>query len=188
LWKNFDKIILSLSYDGHGKQGEFIRKGMNWEKTLENHRTIQSLSSNIEFIITPTISVLNVFHIIEFLRIIISEKMISSGQQIGINILDQPSFYNIRILNQAERNILCNLYEDFIDHDLALSNLVKKEEVIVQLNRILSYVVAGAMPDSKERESFMIYNSRLNKIRSENMLALFPELKGFYREKVINSL
>ncbi len=181
-WSKFNKVTLSLSYDGVGKQGEFIRKGMSWAKTVENHRLIQE--KNIDFIITPTISVLNVFHLVDLIRFLVEEKMIISGEQIGINILEQPSFFNIRILNSTERESLKVKYFNFIQNEMSSMSLILKEIIIDQLNRVIQYLSleGDEEADVNERQKFIVQNTRLNKLRSENMLQLFPELSGFYLE------
>jgi len=50
----------------------------------------------------------------------IKEKMIVSGDQVGINLLDQPDQYNIKILNTEEREMLHTQYEQFINQKLPL--------------------------------------------------------------------
>ncbi len=186
-WKKFQVVTLSLSYDGVGEKGEFIRKGMSWDKTVENHKIIQN--ENIEFIITPTVSVLNAFHLIELIRYLVKEKMIISGEQVGLNILDQPSFYNVKILNSNEVKKLESIYKDFIENELKNSGLERVEVITEQLERLLNYCKKDTTDfDPKvERKKFVAYNSRLNKLRKENMLQLFPELSDIFLDVISNS-
>lgn len=183
-WKKFKSVNLSLSYDGVGKQGEFIRKGMNWEKIVQNHKLLQQSSENLSFIITPTVSVLNAFHIIELIRFLLKEKMIDRGEQLGLNILDGPSYYNIKILNKKEKEALSKIYEEFIENELKPSSLINVEFIIEQLERVLKYGQQELVDHNieLERKKFLVHTSQLNKLRRENLLLLFPELSDFYSE------
>lgn len=177
-WKKFPNLTLSLSYDGIESRGEFIRKGMDWEKTVLNHRKLQA--ADINFIITPTVSVLNAFHIPDFLEYLIQNNMISSGEQIGVNILNSPSYFNIGIFNEVERIELENLYNAFITNKLVKMKISYKELLQSQLELILEYIKKSPLKNSHERKKFLVFNSRLNKLRKDDFLGKFPELKDFY--------
>lgn len=180
-WSKFKNLTLLLSYDGIGAQGEFIRKGMSWKKVVENHKLVQVKLPHAKLCITPTISVLNAYHLPLLLKFLADEKMIESWEQVGINILEDPKFFNIRIFNINEKENLKKLYLDFI-HNVAPSVSVRKKEHLASfLNSIINYIENNSQIDNlAKRKKFVSYNLKLNLIRNENLLALFPELEGLY--------
>jgi MoaA/NifB/PqqE/SkfB family radical SAM enzyme len=181
--EKFKNVTLLLSYDGVGKKGELIRKGMSWENTLRNHRIIQNNESKIKFFISPIVSVLNVFHIIELIKYLIEEKMIKSGEQLALTILDQPDYYNIKILNIKERSELEKLYRHFIDVESKQVNLPNLALIILQLENILNFISKDDDQSgnyAEERIKFVIHNMKLDKMRKENLLKHFPELRELF--------
>jgi MoaA/NifB/PqqE/SkfB family radical SAM enzyme len=184
LWKKFSNVTLVLSYDGIEKKGEFIRKGTNWNVIIQNHKRIQYGAPLIKYVVSPTLSVLNIFHLIDLLKYLLRHEMITDGVQVEFNILNSPSFYNIQILNKNEFNSLEKLYFEFIENELEKSSIENKSLISEKLKNVLKYINIGSPATSVERKKFVIYNSQLNQFRDENLLSLFPELAGFYFDTV----
>lgn len=181
-WKGFKSVTLSLSYDGVLERAEFIRHGQNWQKTIEHHRELLK-HQDIKFIITPTVSVLNVFHLPEMISYLIEQKMISSGEQVGLNILDQPDQYNVKILNEEERTRLKERYAAFLHEQLPRMILPKKELLAEQLNRVLSFIHDQQLDHHQRdelRKLFVGQSLMLNKVRAEQMLKILPELSSLF--------
>ena len=42
------------------------RSGLNWENVVSNRKRMLEVCPNVDFMVTPTISILNVFHLTEF--------------------------------------------------------------------------------------------------------------------------
>lgn len=179
-WKHFKNINIYLSYDGFGEKGEYIRSGMNWEGVVKNHRELQT-HTHIKFYITPTISVLNAFHMPEFLIHLINENLITNGDQIGFNILHDPAFYNISIFTSEEKIALKNCYNNFIQGQLTKLDIPNKEYLIQQLEMVINYTEKISENNAHARKKFLAQSTLLDKLREEKLLALFPELIGFYQ-------
>ncbi len=184
-WAQFKNVTLLLSYDGINEEGEFIRKGMDWKKTVENHKYIQTSIPHVKIYICPTVSVLNAFHILKLITFLIKEKMITSGNQIQLNFVVDPSFFSIKILSNIEKILLKNAYINFINNELPLLNIDTPEAIESLLHSILLH--ANSSHDHNylsERKKFVLYNHKLNLLRKENLLSLFPELSSIFLDSI----
>ncbi len=101
LWQHFPEVEILGSIDATGKLGEYIRKEMDWNSILINREKIRGLP-NVTFKIAPTISVLNIHHLINLYEECVENKMIEP-EDVYINILEQPKYYNIQILKSEEK-------------------------------------------------------------------------------------
>lgn len=179
LWKKFSKITVAASLDGVKAQGELIRKGMVWENTVNNFKTITSQSPNVNFVIAPTISVLNSFHITEAIEEFITLGMLKTADALRLNILLQPGYLSINILNTQERNALKKHYEDFLKN--ICKNIPESLFLHIQseLNRVLQHLdLENSTAEGRLR--FKKFNLKLDQLRSERTLMLFPELVDLF--------
>lgn len=178
--KMFKQVTVNVSCDGGGPQGELIRSGMNWNQMKINYRELQD--SGIEYKMVTTVSILNVFHLIDFIKILLREKMLVSGNQLLLNILQQPPFYNIKILSKEERKILASKYQCFIQTELPTFKLKDSKIIIEQLNRVLTYadLGPGEWDMFEERRKFVIHTLKLDGLRKEKFLKLFPEFTELF--------
>jgi len=85
-----------VTEDATGELGEYIRKEMDWNTILRNREKIRSLP-NVTFKIAPTISVLNIHNLVDLYQECLQNRMIDA-EDLYINILEQPKYYNIQIL------------------------------------------------------------------------------------------
>ena len=180
LWKNFDDIYICASLDGIGEQGEYVRHGMDWNNFKMNRELIKRQFPKIKFNLYWTLSVFNVFHIVDAFKFFIEEKFIDSGLNFEINILNEPAIYSIKILNQTEREQLKEHYNKFIDGYLDKTHFEAKEEFAKILRYILAHLDQGILHN--ERKGFWLYTRQLDRLRGESLLKLFPELQNLMLE------
>jgi sulfatase maturation enzyme AslB (radical SAM superfamily) len=180
LWKNFDDIYICASLDGIGEQGEYVRHGMDWNIFKMNRELIKIQYPKIKFNLYWTLSVFNVFHIVDAFKFFIEEKFIDSGLNFEINILNEPAIYSIKILNQTERDQLKEHYNNFIDGYLEKTHFKAKEEFAKILRYILAHLDQGVLQN--ERKGFWLYTRQLDRLRGESLLKLFPELQNLMLE------
>lgn len=179
LWKKFKKITVAASLDGVKAQGELIRKGMHWENTVTNFKTIVNEIPNIDFVLAPTISVLNVFHITEAIQEFINLGMIKNSDALRLNILLQPSYLSINILNSKERSALKNHYHQFLNNSAKAIPGFLLTKIQNELFRVLEHLESETAPEV-ERLRFKKFNLKLDQLRSERTLLLFPELVDLF--------
>ncbi len=113
LWRNFKSVEIMASIDAHDLLGEYIRKEMKWSQILTNREKIRP-EKNIHFKISPTISILSVFHLPELYKNCIEKDLIDKDD-IYFNILERPYYYNIKAFPEAQKIAIQNHYHSFFD-------------------------------------------------------------------------
>ncbi len=109
LWTQFSNIELMASIDGTGPLGEYVRKEMDWNVVIENRAKIKTLS-HIDFKISPTVSVLNMKHLPKMYMELVQNKFIQP-EEIYLNILERPNFYNIQIFPKEQKLAIAKAFE-----------------------------------------------------------------------------
>jgi radical SAM protein with 4Fe4S-binding SPASM domain len=110
LWSHFlndpnGRIMLFASLDAVGKLAEVIRNGTKWNSVYENIKSC--VDKGMEVHISPTISILNIFHINELIDMAITVGVNPNTVSLN-NLLTTPPWYDIRILPE-------NLKKDLMD-------------------------------------------------------------------------
>jgi MoaA/NifB/PqqE/SkfB family radical SAM enzyme len=166
--RKLDSLYLSLSIDGLGAKGEFIRKGLNWNSFEKNLSRLCKELPKATLIITPTISIYNAFHILEFLEYFLKlDKRI----QLEFNFVESPIALNPQILPDKSKKQLLKLYQEF---EVKHAKSPHFEIISEAFNELKSYFVA-----KNQENDFMMfytYSKMLDKLRGENTLDIFPEL------------
>jgi len=67
-WKLFDSVSVGASLDGSGQYGEYIRKGTEWSKIEQNRIDMMEICPGVDFYISPTLSIMNAWHLPDFHR------------------------------------------------------------------------------------------------------------------------
>ena len=49
LWKKFDSVSVGASLDASGSRGEYIRKGQDWQETVENRQRMLEICPQVDF-------------------------------------------------------------------------------------------------------------------------------------------
>ena len=65
LWNQFQRVYVSVSMDDIGKRAEYFRKGLNWERFINNFDTLKKESPHVHFSMTITVNIINVFYLPE---------------------------------------------------------------------------------------------------------------------------
>lgn len=175
LWRHFPHITLGASLDGVNEQAELIRKGLDWNKTLNNFNTIQKEAPHVKFILAPTISVLNCYHITVAIETFLKNGMLVNPDFFRPNILLQPNYLNVQILNPKERRSLENHYFKFLKIISAMASSEIFAKVESELKRILIHM-DNSPCEENERIRFKKFTIKLDQLRNEKTVLLFPEL------------
>jgi MoaA/NifB/PqqE/SkfB family radical SAM enzyme len=67
-WSQFDSVAVGASLDAMGIRGEYIRKGTDWAVVEQNRRDMLTICPEVDFYISPTLSIMNALHLPEFHR------------------------------------------------------------------------------------------------------------------------
>lgn len=156
MWKHFPKVEILASLDASETLGEYIRKDMKWSDILSNRKKIESLP-HVQFKIAPTISVFNVNHLPQLYQQCLDLGMIQA-EDLYINILERPTYYNIQILPKEKKNKIAANY---------LSSFSKETPIAIKksFQEILDYMFAKE--ESKLWPRFLEETKKIDKLRME---------------------
>jgi organic radical activating enzyme len=97
LWKQFPSVCVAASLDDMGDRAEIIRSGTDWAQVEENMRDIKRECPHIDFMISPTLSAMNIWNFCKFHRYMVESGFIEA-KDFNLNILQGPEHYRIDIL------------------------------------------------------------------------------------------
>lgn len=171
-WKQFKSVAIGASLDDCGKRGEYIRKGTDWAVVEQNRRDMLAICPDVDFYISPTLSIMNAHHLPEFHREWVEAGLIRA-QDLNVNILQDPAHYRIDIAPAEYKAELTELYRNHInwlqDQD-PLNRATQGFESAIQF--------LNATDNTHLIDTFWRKTHELDDIRKENILSVIPELKA----------
>lgn len=171
-WKQFSSVAVGASLDASGARGEYIRKGTNWAQVEQNRRDMLAICPDVDFYISPTLSIMNALHLPDFHRDWV-EKGLLNAQDLNVNILQDPAVYRIDIATPEYKQQIC---EKFQAHLEWLKPLDALHRATVGFESAINYI--QATDNSHLIPKFWDKTQQLDTIRKENLLDVIPELKA----------
>ena len=104
LWRHFPNIRLSLSLDGVGRKGEYIRHGLMYEQWLRNLERVKAEASHADRFLHFVVSVFNVLDLREHYDAIISGEY-AAPNRIGLTFLEWPPYLNVQSLHPTLKGL-----------------------------------------------------------------------------------
>ena len=95
-WRQFQSVAVGASLDAMGPRAEYIRKGTDWAQVEQNRRLMLEICPEVDFYISPTLSIMNALHLPQFHRAWVAQGLIRA-QDLNVNILQDPLHYRIDI-------------------------------------------------------------------------------------------
>jgi radical SAM protein with 4Fe4S-binding SPASM domain len=175
-WKKFRRVTLAASLDAAGDRGELQRKGLDWNRVLENRRAMIELCPHIEFIIALTVSVFSVFSTTDFHREL-SESGFMDVAYLWPRVLREPEEYSVQIL---PRDLKASITKRFAEHirwaeAYETSDPHRRSLMIEQLRSAVAFMNAKDRSDLIGR--FRARCNALDRVRSERTADVMPELE-----------
>jgi len=176
LWPKFKSVEMYASIDGNGERGEFIRKGLSWNKFLKNRNELQNRAPNVRFVINYTLTVLNAFHAIDFHRDIFENRVIDNIDDFMINLAVDPQHLSVQILPKEHKIKLETDINSYIKEYLEKNNA---NFTINHFKSLINFLHA----DDKQRliPKFNEQMNTLDLIRNESWKKTFPEIAGIVK-------
>ena len=172
-WNSFNDVRIAASLDGMGKRGELIRAGMEWDVIEENRKQMLKECPDVYFEITPTVSIMNVYHLPDFHRNWVDRGLLEPNN-IRVNMLTYPDYYRIQIIPKEERKKFIDKYNEHIKWiDDNFGKGVAKEGFMSILNFLEQKNYENLIPDFIDR------NTPLDELRGESLFEVCPELEFF---------
>ena len=172
-WNSFNDVRIAASLDGMGKRGELIRAGMKWDVIEKNRKQMLKECPDVYFEITPTVSIMNVYHLPDFHKDWI-ERGLLEPQNVRINILTYPEDYRIQIIPPKERKKFIDKYTEhikWIDDNFGAGAAKSGFESVLDFLQQENY--ENLIPE------FISRNKGLDELRNESLFEICPELEFF---------
>ena len=171
-WKQFNSVAIGASLDASGTRGEYIRKGTKWNQVEQNRIEMLKICPDVDFYISPTLSILNAWHLPDFHRDWVERGLIRP-QDLNVNILQDPMFYRIDIAPVKYKQRLRIKYEEHIEW---LRNQDPLQRATVGFESAIKFMMAT--DNTQLIDTFWRKTHELDSIRSEQLLDVLPELQA----------
>ena len=173
-WKHFKNVSVGASLDGSGARAELIRKGTDWEQTVDNRRRMMKEVPHVDFYISATISAMNVLHILDFHKEW-TEMGLIRAQDFNVNILQGPEWYRVDIFpQQIKDEVIVPAYKahlEWLKDKDPLQRATKGFEGVINL---MTAQDRGFDWPKFKQEIYI-----LDKLRKESFWDIFPEFAPF---------
>ena len=170
-WKRFKSVAIGASLDAMGPRAEYIRKGTEWDQVERNREQMLTICPEVDFYISPTLSIMNALHLPDFHRAWV-EKGYIRPQDLNINILQDPPHYRIDVANTAYKQ---QITEKITEHLTWLRPQDHLQRATHGFESAIKYM--QATDNSELIPQFWSKTRELDSIRQENILDIIPELK-----------
>jgi organic radical activating enzyme len=114
LWRHFSNVCVAASLDDSHERAAVIRSGTNWATVEQNIRDLKRECPHIDFMISPTLSIMNIWNFVPFHRYMIEQGFIKPGD-FNLNILQSPTEYRIDALPQPIKDRFAAQFQQHID-------------------------------------------------------------------------
>jgi len=170
LWKHFPTVCVAASLDDMGDRAKIIRSGTNWAQIEQNIRDLKQECPHIDFMISPTLSVMNVWNFTKFHRYMVDQGFIEA-KDMNVNILQGPSEYRIDILPQHLKE---KIQKDFEDHIVWLRDKDIIQRATGGFEGAIRFMMAN--DNSHKLPDFWETVNELDRVREEKLIDVIPEL------------
>jgi MoaA/NifB/PqqE/SkfB family radical SAM enzyme len=169
-WKQFDSVAVGASLDDSGTRGEYIRKGTDWAVVEQNRRDMLRICPEVDFYISPTLSIMNAWHLPDFHRDW-TERGLIRAQDLNVNILQDPLYYRIDIAPAEYKEELSTRY---LNHIMWLQDQDPLGRATQGFESAITFMMAT--DNTHLIDTFWRKTHELDEIRKENIMEVIPEL------------
>jgi hypothetical protein len=197
-WKHFKNIQVIASLDDCGDRYNYIRKGGDWDLVVDNFKRLREnglfKNRNIMWGIHPTISIFNIFYLVDFHRECMRLRMVDSWtlqhkedddwyepvenhwtSVFHLNYLTQPYYYNANILPAHMKQMVTEKINNYADELQAKYNM--------NVDHLRSIVISMNSEDNSHHlPKFIEMTNKLDSIRKEDVKKTFPFLEELFRD------
>ena len=171
-WKQFESVAVGASLDDRGARAEYIRKGTNWSTVELNRAEMMRVCPNVDFYISPTLSIMNARSLPDFHRSW-TERGLIRAQDLNVNILQDPVHYRIDI---APSEYKAKLTAKWRDHIAWLKPQDPLGRATQGFESAITYM--NSTDNTHLIDTFWRKTHELDAIRNENILDVIPELRA----------
>jgi organic radical activating enzyme len=169
-WKQFESVSVGASLDASGARGEYIRKGTDWAVVEQNRRDMMAICPEVDFYISPTLSIMNALHLPDFHRDWVEQGLLKP-QDLNVNILQDPTHYRIDIATAEYKQQIRQKFEQHIEWLRPQDQLSR---ATVGFESAINFMMQT--DNTHLIDTFWRKTHELDAIRKENILDIIPEL------------
>jgi MoaA/NifB/PqqE/SkfB family radical SAM enzyme len=170
-WKKFKSVAVGASLDAMGPRAEYIRKGTDWATVERNRKQMLEICPKVDFYISPTLSILNAWHLPDFHREWVDLGLIQP-QDLNVNILQDPAHLRIDMATPLYKQQLSDKYRA---HLTWLRDQDPLQRATVGFESAVNFMMST--DNSRLLPKFWSKMTELDAIRGEDILTTIPELK-----------
>jgi radical SAM protein with 4Fe4S-binding SPASM domain len=171
-WSQFDSVAVGASLDGMGHPAEYIRKGTRWLDVVQNRHRMIATCPNVDFYISPTLSIMNAWHLPDFHKEWVSAGLIRA-QDLNVNILQDPAHYRIDIAPPVYKQ---RLEEKYLKHLSWMSDRDPLHRATQGFRSAIAFM--NATDNTQLIDTFWRKTHELDEIRNESWQHALPELSA----------
>lgn len=171
-WKQFESVAVGASLDAAGDKAEYIRKGTVWQTIQHNREKMIETCPQVDFYISPTLSILNAWHLPDFHKDWVERGLIRP-QDLNVNILQDPAYYRIDIAPMKYKQRLRVKFEEHLEW---LRNQDPLQRATVGFESAVNFMMAT--DNTHLIDTFWRKTHELDTIRNEKILEILPELEA----------
>jgi len=179
IWNQFPNVTVYASLDDSKKRGEYLRKGQDWKRAVENRKKILQYAPHINFSVNTKVSIHNAFHFIDFHKEWVERDLINI-EQMRFSPIVHPEYYSIQILPQRFKERIEEKYLGYISF-IEEGKDPHSGGFICELNGLINYM--NKEDNSSLLPEFFKITKALDKIRKEEFFEIFPEWTELKNEK-----
>jgi hypothetical protein len=155
-----------------GPRAEYIRKGSNWNTVERNRMQMLETCPDVDFYISPTLSIMNALHLPKFHREWVKKGYIKP-QDLNVNILQDPAHLRIDIASTKYKRVIQADYEDHLNWLRPQDPL---QRATVGFESAINFMTATDNSDLLTK--FWSKTKELDDLRRENIFDVLPELRA----------
>jgi organic radical activating enzyme len=171
-WQQFESVAVGASLDASGARGEYIRKGTDWTVVEQNRRDMMRICPEVDFYISPTLSIMNAMHLPDFHRDWVEQGLLKP-QDLNVNILQDPSYYRIDIATAEYKQQIQHKLEQHIEWLRPQDQLSR---ATVGFESAINFMLQT--DNTHLLDTFWRKTYELDSIRNENVTDAIPELRA----------
>ena len=171
-WKRFKSVAVGASLDAMGPRAEYIRKGSDWATVESNRRKMIEVCPEVDFYISPTLSIMNALHLPDFHRDWV-EKALLKPQDLNVNILQDPAYLRIDIAPVEYKNLIATKYQEHLSWLFGHDPLQRATQGFTSAINFMT-----ATDNIHLIDTFWRKTHELDHIRDEDVLDIIPELEA----------
>ena len=171
-WKQFASVAVGASLDDQHDRAAYIRKGTDWHQVIANRAEMIQVCPNVDFYISPTLSIMNAMTLPDFHQQW-TEVGLIRAQDLNVNILQDPAHYRIDIAPAAYKQQLTAKYRKHIEW-------LRDQDPLGRATQGFESAITFMMATDNTHliDTFWRKTHELDSIRNENILDTIPELQA----------